>query len=313
MAAKASPFPPFGNMYAPPWYGFSPILKGIRDMEYDLDLPPVTVAAGGFSRNNQLPVDNDADYLVRELQFVVVSATGTAPAPSDIRVRIRDGDGRLFTSDFVPILDINGPLVPAWPLQRGCVLLIDYQNVSTAPESSATVWLLLKGWKRKLCPDDPTEAASPYIPMSQRFTQPDPANDIEDFEYPFEFTSAGVEDRLKLPLQTDNDADFLWRGITGDWNTGSNDVATTGNVGLTFYDVWGVPLVQAPIQNPWGSMRSGGFRETILGNGGGRPAPFFPEILIPRGGVVQLDISFGAASVVRFSLRGMKVYGVCQL
>jgi len=77
MAAKASPFPPFGNMYAPPWYGFSPILKGIRDMEYDLDLPPVTVAAGGFSRNNQLPVDNDADYLVRELQFVVVSATGT--------------------------------------------------------------------------------------------------------------------------------------------------------------------------------------------------------------------------------------------
>ena len=43
-------FPPFGNMYAPPWFGFSPVLKGIRDMEYDLDLPPVNVPAGGFSR-----------------------------------------------------------------------------------------------------------------------------------------------------------------------------------------------------------------------------------------------------------------------
>jgi hypothetical protein len=313
MAANASPFPPFGNMYAPPWYGFSPILKGIRDMEYDLDLPPVTVASGGFSRNNELPVDNDADYLVRELQFVVISTTGTAAVPSDLRVRIRDGDGRLFTSDFVPVQDLCGPLAIPWPLQRGCVLLIDYQNVSAAVDSSATVWLLLKGWKRKLCPDDPTEAASPYIPMYKRFTQPDPSNDIEDFEYPFTFTAVAAEDRLKLPLQTDNDADFLWRGITGDWNTANNDVAVTGDVGLTFYDPWGVPLVSAPIQNPWGSMRSGGFRETILGNGGGRPAPFFPEILIPRGGVVQLDISFGAAAVVRFSLRGMKVYGACRL
>ena len=313
MSANPSPFPPFGNMYAPPWYGFSPVLKGIRDMEYDLDLPPVTIPTNGFSRGNELPVDNDADFLVREIQFVVVATTGTPALPSDLRVRIRDGDGRLFTSDFVPILDLTGPLVPAWPLRRGCVLTIDYQNVATAAESSATVWLLLKGWKRRLCPDDTFEAVSPYVPMYKRFLPPSASNDIEDFEYPFTFTSATINDQLKVPLQTDNDADFLWRGITGDWNTANNDVATVGGVGLTFYDPWGVPLVQAPLMNPWGSMRSGGFRETILGNGGGRPAPFFPEILIPRGGVVQVDLSFGGVEVVRFSLRGMKVYGTCKI
>ena len=312
-----NPFPPFGNMYAPPWCGFSPVLKGVRDQEYDLDLPPVVVAggaapAGGFSRGNQLAVDVDADYLVRELQFMVLASAGDSPTSADVRVRIRDGDGRLFTSDFVPILDINGPLVPPWPLRRGSVLIIDYQNLQPV-ETSATVWLLLKGWKRKLCPHDPLEIASPYTPMYRRFLQPNGENDLDEFEYPFTFTQAAAGDLFKIPLQTDNDADFLWRGLTGDWNTANNDVATVGNVGLVFYDVDGVPLVQGPLLNPWGSLRSGGFRETILGNGGGRPAPQFPEIFIPRGGVLQLDLSFGAAETVRFSLRGVKVYGRCNL
>lgn len=316
--AAASPVPSgapgvprFGNMYAPPWMGFSPILKGIRDIEHDLDLPPVTVSGGGgLSRNNALPVDNDADFLVREIQFEV-TATVVGVAPSDIRVRIRDGEGRLFTSDFVPILDLIGPLVPPWPLRRGSVLLIDFLNLNANVESSATVWLVLKGWKRKLCPEDPFELAVPYVPMYRRFTQPDAVNDLEDFEYPFTFVSSGVGDLLKVPLQTDNDADFLWRGITGDWNTAANDVAVVGQVGLTFYDVDGVPLIQAPLINPWGSLTSGLFRESVLASGGGRPAPFFPEILIPRGGVVQLDLSFGSVQTVRFSLRGVKVYGRC--
>jgi hypothetical protein len=312
---SSSPFPPFGNIYAPPWLGFSPVLKGIRDQEYDLPLPPVAVPSGappsgGFSRGNQLPVDADSDFLVRELQFVVVAAGEVSPAPGSLRVRIRDGDGRLFTSDFVPILDIIGPLVPAWPLRRGAVLIVDYQNLGS---SSATVVMLLKGWKRKLCPGDPLELAAPYTPMYRRFLEPDADNDLEEFAYPFTFTQPGAGDLLKQPLQTDNDADFLWRGLTGDWNTSNNDVATVGNVGLTFYDVDGVPVVQAPLQNSWGAKTCGGFRETILANGGGRPSPQWPEILIPRGGLLQLDLSFGAAGTVRFSLRGMKVYGRCTL
>jgi hypothetical protein len=311
-----SPFPQFGNMMAPPWCGFSPVLRGVRDVEFELDLPPVTIAGGTvggvYSRGNQLPVDADADFLVREIQFVIVGASGSAPLPSDLRVRIKDGDGRLMTSDFVPILDINGPLVPPWPLRRGAVLIIDFLNLQAAAESSTTVWMLLKGWKRKLCPDDPLEIASPYTPMYSRYLQPDGVNDLEEFEYPFTFTS-GLGDILKTPLQTDNDADFLWRGITGDWNTANNDVQAVGDVALTFYDVDGVPILQRPLQVPWGSTYAGELRESVIGNGGGRPAPFFPEIFIPRGGVVQLDLSFGSAQTVRFSLRGLKVYGRCNL
>lgn len=310
---SAPSFPDFGNIYAPPWCGFSPVLKGIRDQDFDLDLPPVTIASAAVSRNNQLPIDADADYLVREIQFEVSGFTVSAPAPSDLRVRIKDGDGRLFTSDFVPILDLNGPLAVPWPLRRGCVLVIDYQNLHVAAESTATVSMLLKGWKRKLCPGDPLEIASSYVPMYRRYVQPDGDNDLEEFEYPFSFTSAGLGDVLKTPLQTDNDADFLWRGLTGDWNTANNDVQVVGDVALTFYDVDGVPLNQRGLVVPWGSPNAGELRESVLGNGGARPAPMFPEIFIPRGGVVQLDLSFGSAQRVRFSLRGVKVYGKCNL
>jgi hypothetical protein len=301
-------FPDFANMYAPAWMGYTPILANLRDMEYDLDLPPVTVPPGQFVKGNQLPVDSDSDFLVREVQFVVSFVEGLVPvAPSDIRVRLRDGDGRLLTAEYVPVFDLNGPFAVPWPLRRGAVLIIDYQNVGP---SAASVWMVLKGWKRLTC-DDPAELRAPYTPMYQRYQQPNSGNDLEDFEYPFSFTSAGVGDLLKQPLQTDNDADFLWRGITGAWNTNNQAVAAVSGVGLTFYDQEGVPLSQSGLVSPWGSPICGEFRELVLASGGARPSPHFPEILIPRGGVVLVDISFGAVETVAFSLRGMKVYGHC--
>jgi len=139
------------------------------------------------------------------------------------------------------------------------------------------------------------------VPLGQRVK-------LEDYEYYFTFTSTGIGDLLRIPLQTDNDADFLWRGIQGDWNNLNNDVAAVGDVGLCFRDPTGVALSTTGLLNSWASPNCGQFRESILSSGGGRPAPIFPEILIPRGGVVEVDISFGAAQTVRFSLRGMKIY-----
>lgn len=304
-----STFPPFGNLYCPPWMGFSPVLQGIRDEDYDLDLQPVDVPAGDFANQNFLQVDTDGDLLVREFQFVITAFAGeVAPTPADIRVRIRDGDGKLLTSDFMPIADLNGPIVPPWPLRRGSVPIIDYQNTGG---SDATVWMLLKTWKRRLCPGDPLQIPSNYTPMYKRYLQNSPTADFDDFEYPFEFEATGATDLLKQPLQTDNDADFLWRGITGDWNCANNDVAAVGSVALTFYDVGGLPLNLYPLINPWGSGNAGQFRELTLASGGARPAVFFPEIFIPRGGIVSVDLSFGGAATVRFSLRGVKVYGKC--
>jgi hypothetical protein len=308
----------FTNPYAPPWMGFTPVIKGIRDREYDLDLPPVAVPANSFVLGTDFVMDGDTDYLVREFQFLVTSVTingtpsiGTALA-SDIRIRIRDGRGRLFTSDFIPISDLNGPLCPPWPIPRGSVLVIDYQNINQTGSQVANVWMCLKGWKRYQCANDQKELTPAYTPMYRMYPKPQPGEEFSDFEYPFTFTSAVAVDLLKLPLQTDNDAGFWWSGISGDWNTANNDVAVVGNVGLTFYDAVGLPMMQAGLKNPWNSPIGALFRESVLSSGGARPAPFWPAIYIPRGGVVQVDISFGQAATVRFSLRGTKVYEACR-
>jgi hypothetical protein len=306
----------FGNIYAPAWMGYSPVIAGMEDYEFDLDLQPVQVASGTFVLGNNLAIDNDADYLVREFQFVVTavtvdgtSSTTTAQA-SDIRVRIRDGQGRLFTSDFIPIADLNGPLCPPWPIRRGSNLIIDYQNINTTVAQIQTVWMLLKGWKRNPCPSL-NAFTPPYTPMYRQYPKPAVGQELEDFEYPFTFTASGALDLLKIPLQTDNDADFWWCGITGDWNTANNPFAVVGNVGVTFYDAIGLPISGSGLINPWGSTLGALFRESIFSSGGARPTPIYPAIFIPGGGVLLIDISFGQAATLRFSLRGKKVYGKC--
>lgn len=302
-------FPAFGNVLCPPWMAFSRVLAGIRDVESDLDLPPVTItgAASGsnFSLGNNLPIDADGDFLGRDFQFIVLP--GSTATPDTIRARLRDGDGRQITTDFVPILDLNGPWPLPLPMRRGSVLIVDFQSTDTNPAHSATIHFIIRNWKRNTC-DDKTALSPPYVPMSKRVSVP-LGRDFEDYEYPFTFTAAAAGDFLRVPLQTDNDADFLWRGITGDWNTANNDVAAVGSAALRFYDPLGVPLSQTGLSNPWSSPNVGQFRELILPSGGGRPYPVFHEIWIPRGGVVLADISFGAAATVRFSLRGLKLYG----
>ena len=300
--------PPMSNMWAPAWMGFSPVLANLRDYEFAADLPPIAVAAQAYSLGNRLQIDGDADFLVREIQFAVIAAEAAVLEASDIRVRLRSGDGRMLITDFMPIVDLNGPMVPPWPLRRGSVVLVDYYNANTL--GSQTVWMVLKGWKRNPC-NDPTEAPQPYVPMYSRYPAPKTL-DTDDFEYPFTFTAAGPIDLLKQPLRTDNDADFLWSAVSGDWNTANNDVATVGNCAMVFYDIDEVPLCTTGVLNPWASGSAGIFRESTLSSGGGRPVGFYPSIFIPRGGIVQVDLSFGGAATVRFSLRGQKIYGVCK-
>jgi hypothetical protein len=309
---------PYGNPYAPSWMGFSSVLKGIRDREYDLDLPPVDVPSNSFVIGTPFVMDRDTDYLVREIQFVITEvevdegpSVGVA-LPSDIRVRIRDGRGRLFTSDFIPITDLNGPLCPPWPIPRGSVLIVDYQSISQVAHQTQTVWMLLKGWKRWQCSGDSKELTPAYTPMYRMYPKPLAEQEFEDFEYPFTFTATGAADLLKQPLQTDNDADFWWCGLAGDWNTANNDVAVVGSMGVTFYDAVGLPMMQDHLINPWRSPLGALFRESIFASGGGRPTPIYPAIFIPRGGVVLADVSFGGAATLRFSLRGKKVYGACR-
>lgn len=318
MAAKTLPF---GNIYAPQWMGISPGLAGYDDRETDVSLPAptagfsplaVSVPPNTITTPQILKLDSDADYLVRDIEFgILPGEEGEEPGPLDIRVRIRDGKGRLFTSDFIPIVDLMGPLVPVWPMERGSVLYVEYQNIGLSV--TAQVVMVLKAWKRVSCPGRPAPIAPDYVPLYRRYAAAVQGKELEDFEYPFTFTStAGVSsDLLRIPIQTDNDADYLWRGLVGDWDVATNDNTPVGSAWVTFWDPLNAPLSQIGLTVPWGSQNAGMPRENIFSNSGGRMAPQYPEIFIPRGGVIEITISFNAATpalVLRGSLRGVKLY-----
>ena len=296
------------------------MIAGYDDIEFDIDLsggplatnnphvvtvPASTVQLGTATNGQQLQLDSDYDFLVREIQFAVFPPASSVQ-PSDLRVRIRDGFGRLVTSDFVQVQNLNGVMPMVWGLKKGGVLTFDFQNVNST--TAITVQPVLKGWKRMACPGKPAIPTA-YVPMRRRYAYPlGQGIKLEDYEYYYTFTQAAAVDLLKIPLQTDNDADFLWRGIQGDFNTANNDVAVVGSVGLRYYSADGVAMSVTGLVCPWGSPNVGQFRESILSSGGGRPGPMYPEILVPRGGVVEVDLSFGAAATCRFSLRGVKIY-----
>jgi hypothetical protein len=302
---------PIGNIYAPPWMCVSPSIAGYEDITYYVDLPTVTIPAstvqlGTTSNGQTLSLDGDFDFLVTEMQFCVFPVADETFQPTDLRVRIRDAFGRLVTSDFVYAQNLCGSLPMIWGLKRNGNLTFDFQNVNAT--NAISVQVVLKGWKRRACPGMPARI-SPYVPMYRRYAVPiQKGVELEDFEYYNTFTSTGAGDLLRVPIRTDNDADFLWRGIQGDWNTANNDVAVVGNVGLRFYDPNSVALSVTGTTNPWNSPNVGQFRESLLSSGGGGVAPMYPEILIPKNGTVEVDLSFGAAATVRLSLRGLKVY-----
>jgi hypothetical protein len=313
IASLASSFP-FKNILAPPWMGVTPLVAGVSDIEWDLSAGPYNVPLGttvlGTPTNNQqFQLDGDYDYIVRAIQIIIPQpGTGPINPPGNIRIRIRDGNGRMFTTDFVYAIDINGPLAIPWALRRGSVLTYDFQNVDVSNDV-VDMQVVLIGHKRAPCPGQ-AELRSDYRP-ARRLYSPEAVElikggDVEDFEYPFSFTSTGQAAMLKVPLQTDNDADFIWRGIAGP----INDVGDTqtGNVVLRFYDMNNTPLGSFPFLPPWLSQPVGGIlRECILSDGYA-PNPMATDIIIPRGGITSVDIYFANAQTVAFSLTGQKVY-----
>lgn len=117
----------------------------------------------------------------------------------------------------------------------------------------------------------------------------------------------------KFALPTDNDADFLWRGTTGMIMTVTGPIAPVPDAWfLLFYDRDQVPLANVVPHPGILPTPSGPSAEMLISNGGGRMAPHWPELFIPRGATVPVDIllqtpSAGLSSV-QFSLRGFKVY-----
>lgn len=305
--------PSFANLSVPPWVPLSAQVPGFRDDEYSIDLPAMTINAGATSLGNVLAFDADADSFVREIWFVILPTTASAVQPSDLRVRIRDGDGHIFTNDFCYANDLCGPLCPPWPIRKGATLIVDYQN-QNGSAVNIVVQMVLRLYKRLACANVAQPLPSLYIPMRKRYPPPNPGEVHKDFAYPYSPPNLGASSPfLKFPIQMDNDADFLWRGLSGSWQTVNNSLVTVGQVALTFYDASNTPFNQLNLPEPWGGF-GGEQRESILTNGGAI-APQFPEVRVPRGGLILVDVTFvTAASIVRLCLRGVKVYteGECK-
>lgn len=325
-----------GNLFAPAWQGVTPLLKGWCDVDFDFTPIQVAVAPGSFALKNQLPVDTDADYLSREIFVAPIAGTTGDPItgivnPSDLKIRITDGDGNAITSDWITANDLNGPVGPVpLPLRKGSIPLIDFWNQGTG---TLIVQCGVKGFKRFKCSNE-QGVIPPFYPASLRYCKPWRGVRFEDYEYPFAFSngtspfyppwvtnlqpSSPNSVFQKFPLPIDNDADFLWRGLTGMIMTqGPSPVAQLPNeFMLLFYDNEQVPLARAVPRFGFTPAIAGPPAELVLSNGGGRMAPFFSEIFIPRGSNVYCDVVLqtNPGEVAMFSLRGVKVYdeGACN-
>lgn len=330
-----------GDLYAPTWAGLTPQLPGFCDVAFDYPMSnqpgsdaifsTVTLAAGAQSLKNQIVIDRDADYLAREIYVAPVAGTTSIANPQDLKIRITDGDGNAITSDWCTANDLCGPVGPVpLPFRKGTVVYVDLWNQGTA---SLVVQVGLKGFKRFPCTDQQGPIPA-FRPMSAYYCREQPGQVFEEYEYFFEFsagTSAlfapwvtnlqsqsptNVFQRFSLPLE--NDSDFLWRGITGSLMTaGAAAAALPEQCFLKFYDNALVSLARdlvrpgyIPPSVPLGC-------EMVLSSGGGRMSPHFPEIFIPRGGALAVDILLQDQTppsfvTISFSLRGFKVYSAAE-
>jgi hypothetical protein len=329
-------------MYAPSWAAITPQLPGFCDVDFDYSMGnegdfffTVTLGPSGsgteFALKQPCNINTDADYLAREIYVgpvggSVVGVSGSINA-SDLKIRLRDGDGNAITSDWITANDLCGPLGPcALPLRKGSLNYIDLWNQG---DGTLVVQMGFKGWKRFPC-SDVQGPIPPYIPQRDRFCKEWAGVRFEEYEYFFEFANGAnafyppwvmnlqpqspTNIFFKFALPTDLDADFLWRGTTGMIMQAGGPIAQIPDAAfLLFYDYTDqVPLanvVPHPGINP---TPSGPSAEMVISNGGGRMTPHWPEILIPRGGTIPLDILLqtpaAGLSSFSFSLRGFKVY-----
>jgi hypothetical protein len=122
---------------------------------------------------------------------------------------------------------------------------------------------------------------------------PDQYQDV-DFTYPYDVVLTAAQLLENQAISTTNDADFAWRGIV---------VASfTGAFNIRFYDSQGYALSNGFIASA-----------NLLGDAAS-PWPVFPEILIPAGGKIGIDIqdTSGSGNTIEILCRGVKRYRVSR-
>jgi hypothetical protein len=123
---------------------------------------------------------------------------------------------------------------------------------------------------------------------------PDDYVDV-DFTYPYDVALAGSQELLNQAVSTTNDADFAVRGIVVAFNTGSFNIRVSDSQG--YY------------------LSNGYVASANLAADAASPIVVFPELLIPAGGRIGVDIedTSAAPNTIQILFRGVKRYRISAL
>jgi len=136
--------------------------------------------------------------------------------------------------------------------------------------------------------------ANPFAPpMDNGLNNASPLNYVDvDFTYPYDVVLTANQFLRDQTISTTNDADFAWRALV---------IATmTGAFNVRFADSQGYYLSNGMIASA-----------NLIGDAAS-PYPIFPEIIIPAGGRIGIDIqdTSGAGNTIELLCRGVKRYRI---
>jgi hypothetical protein len=136
--------------------------------------------------------------------------------------------------------------------------------------------------------------ANPFgAPVDNGLNDTSPLNYTDvDFTYPYDVVLTEDQFLRDQTVSTTNDADFAWRAVVIAFSTGPFNVRFADSQG---YYLSNGMIVSANLQGDAAS-----------------PYPIFPEILIPAGGRIVIDIqdTSGETNTIELLFRGVKRYRV---
>ena len=112
-----------------------------------------------------------------------------------------------------------------------------------------------------------------------------------NFDYVYQVTLTALQALADQVVALSNDADFVWRAVIANSQTGAYKIR--------FSDSQGYYLSNALIPN-----------SALLYGTVAEPYPIFPEIILPAGGRIGIDITdlSGSGNTVQLLFRGVKRY-----